>query len=48
MSRLPHFLDNQLTDGGEFVSHSAAGRIRLIENPVISLGMEPTTFWLVA
>jgi hypothetical protein len=36
MSRLPHFLENQFTDGGKVVSltlrppqgHSAAGRIR--------------------
>jgi hypothetical protein len=28
--------------------HSARGRIRSIENPMTSSGIEPATFWLVA
>jgi hypothetical protein len=29
-SRLPHFVDSRLTDGGEVVSHNTTGRIRSI------------------
>jgi hypothetical protein len=58
-SKLPHFLDNQLTNGGEAVSLTCRPpftpratvwleRLGQLKNPMTSSGCEPTTFCLVA